>query len=98
MDNIKITIPEVSASATAIRTINNNLDEVLCGVSRMMNDLSGFWEGTAGETIVQRFQKFANKFIDENQTIEAYAKFLDYTVSSYDSLESTITSNASSFE
>lgn len=98
MDDIKITIPEVSASATAIRNINNNLDEVLCGVSRLMNDLSSFWRGTAGETIVQRFQKFANKFIDENQAIEAYAKFLDYTVSSYDSLESTITSNASSFD
>lgn len=98
MDDIKITLNEVVLSANTIRSINNNMDDVLCNVSRLMNDLSSFWRGTAGETIVQRFQKFANKFLKESQDIEAYAKYLDYAVSSYDSLESTITSNATSFE
>lgn len=98
MNDIRITLPEVSNSAANIRNINSNMDEVLTNVSRMMSELSGFWKGTAGETIVQRFNKFANRFIDESETIEEYAKFLDYTVSSYDSLESTITSNASNFE
>lgn len=98
MDDIKITLNEVVSSANTIRSINNNLDEVLCNVSRQMNDLSSFWKGTAGETIVQRFQKFANQFLKESEAIEAYAKYLDYAVSSYDSLESTITSNASSFD
>lgn len=98
MDNIKITLPEVSSSASSIRSINASLDETLNSVNKMMNDLSNVWRGTAGETIVSRFQKFAQKFIDESETIEEYAKFLDYTVSSYDSLESTLTSNASNFD
>lgn len=98
MENIKITLPEVSSSASNIRSINASLDEVLASVSKMMNDLSNVWRGTAGETIVNKFQKFTRKFTDESETIEEYAKFLDYTVSSYDSLESTLTSNASSFE
>ena len=98
MEDIRITLPEVSNAAVTLRNINTNLDEVLSNVSKMMLDLNVVWKGTAGETIVTRFQKFANRFIDESETIEEYAKFLDYTVSSYDSLESTITSNATNFE
>ena len=98
MEDIRITLPEVSNAAASLRNINTNLDEVLSNVSKMMLDLNVVWKGTAGETIVTRFQKFANRFIDESETIEEYAKFLDYTVSSYDSLESTITSNATNFE
>lgn len=98
MEDIRITLPEVSNAAATLRNINTNLDEVLSNVSKMMLDLNVVWKGTAGETIVTRFQKFANRFIDESETIEEYAKFLDYTVSSYDSLESTITSNATNFE
>lgn len=98
MDDIRITLPEVANCATSIRNINTGLDEVLSSVNKMMLDLNSVWKGTAGETIVARFQKFANRFIDESQTIEEYAKFLDYIVLSYDSLESTITANASNFE
>ena len=98
MEDIRITLPEVSNAAASLRNINTNLDEVLSNISKMMLDLNVVWKGTAGETIVTRFQKFANRFIDESETIEEYAKFLDYTVSSYDSLESTITSNATNFE
>ena len=98
MEDIRITLPEVSNCASSIRNINAGMDDVLNGVSRMMSDLSSVWKGNAGETIVQRFNKFANRFLEESETIEEYAKFLDYTVSSYDSLESTITSNASNFE
>ena len=98
MDNIKITLPEVSSAANNIRNINASMDNILNDVNKMMNDLSNVWKGTTGETIVNRFKKFATRFIDESQTIEEYAKYLDYTVSSYDSLESTLSSNAANFE
>ena len=94
MDNIRITLPEVSAAANNIRSINASMDDILNDISKMMNDLTG----TAGEAIVERFKRFSTRFIDESQTIEEYAKYLDYTVSSYDSLESTLSSNASNFE
>ncbi len=98
MDDIRITLPEVSSAAGNLRSINASLDDLLNSINKMMMDLNGVWKGTAGETIVNRFQKFSSKFIDESETIEEYAKFLDYTVSSYDSLESALTSNASNFE
>ncbi len=98
MDNIRITLPEVSAAAGNIRSINASMDDILNSVSKYMNDLSSVWKGTTGEEIVSRFKRFSSKFLDESETIEEYAKYLDYTVSSYDSLESSLSANASNFQ
>lgn len=99
MDNhIKITMPEVSSSATRMRGLNGELDDVLKHISNMMNELSSVWDSEGAETIVSRFRNFANRFVVESETIEEYCKFLDLTVQSYDSLESTITANASNME
>ena len=99
MDNqIKITMPEVSNTAGQMRNLNNQLDDTLKAISNMMNELSSVWDSEGAETIIARFKKFANRFVIESETIEDYCKFLDLTVQSYDSLESTITANASNFE
>ena len=99
MDNqIKITMPEVSNTATQMRSLNAELDDVLKHISNMMNELSGVWDSEGAETIVARFRNFANRFVVESETIEDYCKFLDLTAQTYDSLESTITANASNME
>lgn len=98
MEELRISLPEVSATASQIRAFNTNLDETLSQVNRMMNDLNSVWLSEGEETLLARFQKFANKFLNESEIIENYARFLDDTVSSYDSLESTIVANASNFE
>ena len=98
MNEIKITLSEVSSTANQIRTLNKSLDETLSYVSKLMNELNGVWQSDGEETLLQRFTHFSSRFIDESETIESYAAFLDNTVSSYDSLESTITANASNFE
>ncbi|MBR3266158.1 MAG: pore-forming ESAT-6 family protein [Erysipelotrichaceae bacterium] len=97
MDNIRITLPEVSETASQIRNYNSNLDEILSFVSKTMNELNSIWESDGQEMLLSRFQRFATRFIDESEVIESYARFLDSTVSDYDSLESTIVANASSF-
>jgi len=97
MDEIRITLADVSNASTNIKQINMNLDDTLSQISRCMSELNSLWKGNAGETIVSNFNKFANRFIDESETINEYANFLEYTISSYDSLESAITTNASNF-
>lgn len=97
MDQIKITLPEVSNVAASIRQQNVNLDETLNYVSTIMNELSNVWRSNGQEMLISKFNNFANKFIIESEVIESYARFLDETVSKYDSLESTITANASNF-
>lgn len=96
-DSLKISLPEVSNTAGVIRNCNRSLDDVLSYVSKLMNDVHSIWESDGEEMLLSRFQKFSSKFINESEIIESYAKFLDDTVSNYDSLESTIVANASNF-
>ena len=98
MDQINITLQEVSNTAGQIRTYNARLDEILSSVNRMMNELNSIWRSEGQETLLSAFQKFSTRFIDESEVINSYADFLDNTVSDYDSLESTIVANASNFE
>lgn len=98
MEQLVISMPEVSATASQIRKYNANLDDTLSYVNKIMNELNSIWLSEGEETLLARFQKFATKFLSESETIENYARFLDDTVSSYDSLESTIVANASNFE
>lgn len=97
MEQIKISLPEVSNIANQIRNYNQNLDDTLTFVNKTMNDLNSIWMSDGQETLLARFHKFATKFIEESEVIESYARFLDDTVSKYDSLESTIVANASNF-
>lgn len=98
MEQIKISLNEVSDLANDIRRINENLNDVLEYVHNEMKALSNIWDSDGSDLIRQRFEHFSRKFSEEKETIEAYAKFLDYTVASYSSLESTISKNANSFE
>lgn len=97
-NNIRITPLDISNSASQMRVLNANLDDVLHSITNDMNALSSVWESSGAEAIVARFKNFANRFTIESETIEDYCKFLDLTVQSYDSLENTITANANSFE
>lgn len=98
MDQLKISLPEVSSTASQIRTYNSNLDDTLSYVNKLMHELNSVWLSNGQEALLARFEKFSHKFINESEIIENYARFLDDTVSSYDSLESTIVANASNFD
>ncbi len=97
MNELKITTAEVRNCAQQLRRLNVSLDDVLTRAKTEMRALSGVWQSDGSETIRQRFEQFSQKFVEEKETIEEYARFLDLTAESYDSLESTITDNASTF-
>ena len=98
MNELKISLSEVSNTASQIRVYNQRLDETLNYVSKVMNDLNSIWQSDGQTTLIDRFNRFARKFVEEYETFESYAQFLDNTVSDYDSLETTINANASNFE
>lgn len=72
--------------------------DLLIRMKNDMNETNVSWISDGGETIRARFNQFAARFDNQKETIDSYAKFLDMTVSSYDSLETTITSNAESIQ
>ena len=97
MDQINISLPEVSNIDSQIRSYNSSLDEILSYVNKTMNELNGVWQSDGQERLLAAFQKFSSRFVEESEVLESYANFLDATVSDYDSLESTIVANASNF-
>ena len=74
MDNIRITLPEVSETASQIRNYNSTLDEILNFVSKTMNELNSIWESDGEEMLLSRFQRFATRFIDESEVIDVNQK------------------------
>ena len=98
VEGIKISLGEVSATAGTIRTLNTSLNDKLLAIQKQMNDLASTWQSPAGETIREKFNNPVPAFENYKQIIEAYAKFLDNTVSSYEATETQIQNNASAFK
>ncbi len=98
MANIKISLQEVSDTANKLRTLNQMMDEELNEMKMEMNLLDGTWVSDGSSEIRNKFNLFSNRFEKQKATIDQYARFLDLTVSSYDTLETTIASNASSMQ
>ncbi len=96
-NNIKIALQEVTEISQKIKNLNNSIYELLSNVKTDMNELNLVWVSQGSETIKDRFNSFSRKFEEIKEVINSYGNFLDYTVSTYESLENTINSNASNF-
>ncbi|MEG0177123.1 pore-forming ESAT-6 family protein [Anaerorhabdus sp.] len=97
MEDIKISLQEVTTCANELRNCGNQIYEHLQIIKKEINDLNASWISESGETLRGRFNAFASRFEKQKEIINSYGSFLDFTVSSYDSLETTINSNASNF-
>ena len=97
MDRIHIQLAAVSDAAKRLRMRNEVLYDLLQQMKKHMNDLSAVWVSDGSEAIRLRFMAFSSQFDIQKEVIEQYAQFLDKAAGSYDSIESTIAANASSF-
>lgn len=95
MNGIKISLAEVAECAERIRASNQRMFELLNQMRKEMNDTNVSWISEGGESVRLRFNQFANRFAVQKDLLDSYARFLDQTVASYDSLETTIANNAS---
>ncbi|MBP3891752.1 MAG: pore-forming ESAT-6 family protein [Solobacterium sp.] len=98
MNGLKISLAEVSECAMKIRNYNQLMFEQLSNMKKEMNQTNASWISDGGEAIRAKFNQFAARFDTQKEIIDTYAKFLDMTVSNYDSLETTIHSNASGMQ
>lgn len=97
MDTINITLSQVSSCADSLRTRNQQLYQNLQDITTVMQQLSGFWQSPASETISQRFMAMMPVFDNYRTMIDTYAKFLDQTVITYQSVENQINASADTF-
>ena len=98
MANIQISLQEVQDTANQLRSLNMLMDEELNAMKSEMNRLDSSWISDGYLEIRNKFNLFSSRFEKQKETINQYAKFLDLAVSSYDTLETTITSNASGMQ
>lgn len=98
MANIQISLQEVQDTANQLRSLNMLMDEELNAMKSEMNRLDSSWISDGSLEIRIKFNLFSSRFEKQKETINQYAKFLDLAVSSYDTLETTITSNASGMQ
>lgn len=96
MNNIKISLQEVQNCQKQIENLNERIYVLLSDMKNQMNNLNTTWISDSANTIRARFNQFSARFDTQRETIDAYAKFLALTISSYDNLETTINANASS--
>ena len=98
MANIHISLQEVQDTANQLRSLNMLMDEELNAMKSEMNRLDSSWISDGSLEIRNKFNLFSTRFEKQKETINQYAKFLDLAVSYYDTLETTITSNASGMQ
>ena len=98
MANIQISLQEVQDTANQLRSLNMLMDEELNAMKSEINRLDSSWISDGSLEIRNKFNLFSTRFEKQKETINQYAKFLDLAVSSYDTLETTITSNASGMQ
>ncbi|MCM1181368.1 MAG: pore-forming ESAT-6 family protein [Clostridium sp.] len=98
VEGISISLNEVSATANTLRTLNTTLGADLANIKAEINNLKTKWQSDSSDTIQAKINGMQTQFDEYSKVIEAYAKFLDDTVTSYQETESTINSNASSFQ
>lgn len=98
MADIKITFEEVKTKANEIHSCNVNLDQALKDIKSNINSLDAQWTSDASETIRGKINGMQAKFTTYYNIIEEYVEFLNTTVSTYQTTESVINSNASQFE
>lgn len=97
MDNINITLAQVSTCADTIRGVNQQLYQDLHEITTIMQQLSNFWQSPASETIRSRFMAMMPVFDNYRTMIDTYAKFLDQTVITYQNVEQQINASADTF-
>ncbi|MEI7024795.1 pore-forming ESAT-6 family protein [Paenibacillus sp. y28] len=98
IEGIHISLTEVSQTAGMIRNVNTSLTTKLGEIKKEMNSLTSTWDSDASRTIQDKFNSLASVFSDYKAVVDAYAMFLDNTVTNYDNTETAINSNASQFK
>lgn len=98
MENIMISLADVTKTAAEMRRHNEQMMQELYEMKQIMNQLSANWQSPAAETIRSRFNGMIPIFENYREIVEGYAKFLDHTVTVYESTENSIQQNAASFQ
>lgn len=97
MDDLYISLEQLSQSALMIRMHNKKMQECLKDISLSMNTMSSTWQSPSAQTLATRFHSLLPVFEHYDQIVESYASYLESTKQSYETLEEQLQSVANEF-
>lgn len=98
METMNISLAKITTCANQIRQENNQLNTNLREITSTMQQLSNFWNSPASDTIRQRFMAMLPTFDNYRMIVDTYAKFLDQTVLTYQTMEQQLNAEADTFK
>ncbi|MBR5949278.1 MAG: WXG100 family type VII secretion target [Clostridia bacterium] len=99
MADIRISTATLEQTAKDVRNHANNLNNILEDCLKEMLSLESTWKSDSATEIRTNMQALQNKFFAPYKSVvDSYAKFLDDTAATYESMETGIEKNAQSFK
>lgn len=98
LENIDISLAEVSNAASSMRSYNEQLTNKLFEIKMQVDGLQAYWVSEAGETYRSRLAKYSQRFEEYKKVVEEYAAFLDFSVRTYNETETAINTAAAGTE
>ena len=87
MADIKVNSTAMREKAGNLRSSSSSIRNFTNEMTTEIESLRSYWEGDAGETLVQRFKALAPRFDEICNTINDYGTFLDQAADSFDKTE-----------
>lgn len=84
---IQVSPTTLRSKASELRNNANNIQSLTEEMSQEINSLRAYWEGSAAETYVSKFEGLRDDFKERYDVINTYAKFLDEAASSFEAAE-----------
>lgn len=98
MATIDISTGELTAAASKISGLNDQLTDRLDEIKTQMHSLASSWSSDAATSIRDNFDALYNRTADYRAVVESYWKFLEATAKAYEELEGAINTNANAFK
>ena len=89
-DRILVSSQVLIETASKFRNNVQRMRELLDEATRNINQTTGSWSGQAAESLRSKYDRLKTTFEPFCQNVEAFAKFLDQSASSYEETERTI--------
>ena len=94
MAQIKVNSAVMREKAGNLRSASNTIQSFTADMLNEMEGLRAYWEGEAGENLVNRFKGLSDNFEEIYSTVTKYAEFLEQAADTYDATEQAIAAGA----
>lgn len=95
---LSITFEQVLSDANKMNSCDTKFTEDLNAILARMKTLNNTWKSDTANSFYSTFSNLSKVFQQYHATVENYTKFLKSTVTTYETMENKLNSNAKQFQ